>query len=47
MMIGILYSKTMLQQLIQGRESFEKPEFYLEAARQTGKEIIFFFVTRY
>ena len=41
-MIGILYSKQMLHRLIRGSRSYEKPGFYLEAARQAGEDIIFF-----
>ncbi|MCM3632966.1 YheC/YheD family protein [Paenibacillus camelliae] len=41
-MIGILYSRPMLQQLMKGRHSFEMPEFYIEAARKTGENIVFF-----
>lgn len=41
-MIGILYSRQMLHRLIRGSRSFEKPDFYLEAARQAGEDIIFF-----
>lgn len=41
-MIGILYSRPMLHQLIKGRRSFEMPVFYLEAARKTGENIVFF-----
>ncbi len=41
-MIGILYARPMLRGLMNGRRSFEKPSFYLEAARQSGEEIIFF-----
>jgi hypothetical protein len=41
-MIGILYPRPILLRLIQGKRSFEKPSFYLDAAEQTGEEIIFF-----
>ncbi|MEX2460155.1 MAG: YheC/YheD family protein [Paenibacillaceae bacterium] len=41
-MIGILYSSSLLSRLIKQKHSFEKPAFYLEAARKTGEEIIFF-----
>lgn len=41
-MIGILYPRLLLRQLIKGKRSFEKPSFYVEAARKTGEEIIFF-----
>jgi glutathione synthase/RimK-type ligase-like ATP-grasp enzyme len=41
-MIGILYSRQRLHRIIRGRPSFEKPVFYLEAARQVGEDIMFF-----
>lgn len=41
-MIGILYPRPMLSRLISGKRSFEKPSFYLETARKTGEEIVFF-----
>ncbi|QGQ94915.1 YheC/YheD family protein [Paenibacillus psychroresistens] len=42
MMIGVLYPESLLNQLIRKKFSYEKPDFYVEAARKTGSEIIFF-----
>ncbi|MNI04615.1 Endospore coat-associated protein YheD [compost metagenome] len=41
-MIGILYPRSILLRLIQGKYSFERPSFYLDAAIQSGEEVIFF-----
>lgn len=41
-MIGILYPRSILQRVMRGATSFEKPAFYMEAASQVGEEIIFF-----
>jgi glutathione synthase/RimK-type ligase-like ATP-grasp enzyme len=41
-MIGILYPRSILNRLIKGKLSFEKPSFYLEAGREVGEELIFF-----
>jgi hypothetical protein len=42
MMIGILYPPALLSKLIRHKFSYEKPDFYVDAARKTGSEIIFF-----
>lgn len=41
-MIGILYPRSILKRLMNGKPSFEKPSFYLEAAKDAGEEIVFF-----
>lgn len=41
-MIGILYQPSLLKRLMNGRSSFEKPAFYIAAARKEGEEVIFF-----
>ncbi|CAG7647784.1 YheC/YheD family protein [Paenibacillus allorhizosphaerae] len=41
-MIGILYPPSLLKRLMSGQSSFEKPAFYIAAARKEGEEIIFF-----
>ncbi|WP_424769050.1 YheC/YheD family protein [Paenibacillus sp. sgz302251] len=41
-MIGILYARSMLSRLFKGKHCFEKPAFYMEAARHVGEDILFF-----
>ena len=41
-MIGMLYHRAMLLRLMHGKRSFEQPAFYLQAAREIGKSVVFF-----
>jgi len=41
-MIGMLYPRSLIVRLMRGGRSFEKPEFYVRAAREAGEEMWFF-----
>ncbi|MGI2296618.1 YheC/YheD family protein [Paenibacillus sp. GXUN7292] len=41
-MIGILYPRSLLRPLMLGKQSFEKPAFYIKAASEAGEKVIFF-----
>ncbi len=41
-MIGMLYPRSLIGRLMRGERSFEKPEFYVQAAREAGEEMWFF-----
>ncbi|WP_309122786.1 YheC/YheD family protein [Paenibacillus sp.] len=41
-MIGMLYPRALISRLMKGGRSFEKPAFYVQAAREAGEEIWFF-----
>jgi len=41
-MIGMLYPRSLILRLMKGGRSFEKPAFYVKAAREVGEEMLFF-----
>lgn len=42
MTIGMLYPRDLIVRLMRGGRSFEKPSFYVEAAREAGENMFFF-----